>query len=442
MEKSENRKKIAIIGAGISGLAAAWELSNRNVDVEVFERESMAGGLAGWFQVGGTTLEKFYHHIYNRDTDLIDIIGEAGLGNELVFKKTVTGCFYVNKIYRLSSPLDLLRYKPLSFPDRIRLGLLAVRAKYVKDWRALDRVTAKDWIIKNSSRQVFEILWEPLFRSKFGKYSGEVSAAWLWSKLVQRGGSRSKGGAEELGYLKGGYGLLFDSLTQKLAERNVKVHFNAPVDNIGIADGKVESITTGGETLPFDAAIASTQLPDYLKIAGDLPKDNFSELSKIGFLGNSTLVLQLKHRLSDTYWVNVTDVNCPFVGVIEQTNLLGEEHYQGIHLAYISRYMDTDDPYYKMDADELFKAYLPYLQKVFPAFTEEWVERVFLWKEPYTQAVVAVGFNDQIPAARTPVKNLYLSTMAQIFPEDRQMSNGVKKAREAARMLASDLGVD
>ncbi len=442
MEKSENRKRVAIVGAGISGLAAAWELSTRNVDIHVFERDAMAGGLAGWFDVGGTTLEKFYHHIYNRDTDLINIIGEAGLGNELVFKKTVTGCFYVNKIYRLSSPMDLLKYKPLSFPDRIRLGLLAVKARFVKDWRDLDTISAKEWIIKNSSRNVFEILWEPLFRSKFGQYSGEVSAAWLWSKLVQRGGSRSKGGAEELGYLKGGYGLLFDNLMEKLAERGVNVHLNAPVDNIGIADGTANAVSTGGDRMDFDAVIASTQIPDYLKIAGDLPKDNFDALSGIGFLGNSTLVLQLKRRLSDTYWVNVTDVNCPFVGVIEQTNLLGEENYQGHHLAYISRYMDTDDPYYRMDADELFKAYLPYIQKVFPAFSEEWVERVVLWKEPYTQAVVSVGYNDRVPEARTPVKNLYLSTMAQIFPEDRQMSNGVKKARETARMLARDLGLD
>ncbi len=438
MTQSGRKLNVAIIGAGISGLSAAWELSQAGAHVDVYERDSTPGGLAGWFDIGGVTLEKFYHHIYNKDTDLIGLIDELGLGKNLVFKSTSTGCFYVNRIYRLSSPMDLLRYSPLPFPDRIRLGLMAVRARFVKDWHRLDSLSAKDWIVGMAGRNVYDIVWEPLFRSKFGRYADEVSAAWLWSKLVQRGGSRGKTGGEELGYFKGGYGVLFKELERQLMARSVRFHYGQPVEAIEIHDGSARAVKAGSQTHEYDAVLATAQVPDFI---GTLPPETDSyrkDLGRIGFLGNACLVMELNHRLSDTYWLNITDSTCPFVGVIEQTNLLGEENYRNRHLAYISRYMDTDDPLYSLTANDLFETYLPYLQKIFPAFRRDWVINLYLWHESHAQAIVSINYHEKIPASRTPIRKLYLSTMAQVFPEDRQMSNGVKLARAAARQILED----
>ena len=90
-EKSRKEIRIGIIGSGISGLSAAWELSGwPRVHTDVYERDPKHGGLAGWFDIGGTTLEKFYHHIYRNYDDLIQLIQEMGLGDNLVFKTTNT----------------------------------------------------------------------------------------------------------------------------------------------------------------------------------------------------------------------------------------------------------------------------------------------------------------------------------------------------------------
>jgi hypothetical protein len=49
-------------------------------------------------------------------------------------------------LHKLSTPLDLLRFSALPFVDRIRLGLLALRARRVQDWQTLEQRTASDWL--------------------------------------------------------------------------------------------------------------------------------------------------------------------------------------------------------------------------------------------------------------------------------------------------------
>ncbi len=433
-------KRVAIVGAGISGLSAAWELAaNPELSIDVWERDAEPGGLAGWFQVAGTSLEKFYHHIYRNDYDLINLIRDLDLEDHLVFRATNTGCFYVNSIYRLSSPLDLLKFKPLKFMDRMKMGFLALQTRTVKNWQTLDNMTAKDWMIKMAGEDVYRIIWEPLFRAKFGKFANEVSAAWLWSKFVMRGGSRTKTGREELGYFAGGYGDLFRVLANKLRERGVNIRLNAPVQEVAIRGGEAVGLRADGQEVPYDAVLMTAQMPDFVNLAPGLPASYRNGLKQIEFLANACLVLEMARPLSETYWVNITDVTCPFVGVIEQTNLLGPKYYQGHHLAYLSRYMEPSDPLYAMNADELFATYLPYLQKIFPEFNPDWVVKRYLWRERHAQAVVRTGYLKLIPEHRTPVRKLYLSSMAQIFPEDRQMSNGVKLARRTAKMILEDL---
>lgn len=96
---------------------------------------------------------------------------------------------YANNFFKLSAPLDLLRFSPLPFLDRIRLGLPALRARRVKDWRVLENRTAANWIREVDGERVYRVIWEPLLRGKFGNVAQEVSAVWFWNKLKLRGGS-------------------------------------------------------------------------------------------------------------------------------------------------------------------------------------------------------------------------------------------------------------
>ena len=56
--------KIAIIGAGYTGLSAAYDLAKAGHEVTILEHSPTVGGLASGFTIEGTSLEKAYHHIY------------------------------------------------------------------------------------------------------------------------------------------------------------------------------------------------------------------------------------------------------------------------------------------------------------------------------------------------------------------------------------------
>lgn len=425
-------RRIDIIGAGASGMACAWYLAQKRADLEihVWDRDLHAGGLAGSFETEDFRVEKFYHHIFKRDEAIQQLIREVGLEHELVWKPAATGSYYFSQPYRLSSPLDVLRFSPLPFWDRLRLGGMVLHARMVRNWESLDDETVKEYICRVAGQKVYEIVWEPLLKGKFGQYADQVSAAWLWSKLVDRGGSRNRQGHELLGYLKGGMGRLFSEIATRLESSGHVIHLGTGVDMLEENARRITHIHTSEGTFPTDAVIATTQLPDFVNILPPSLRDYSKQLRRIKFLGNVCLVLQLNTSLSEFYWTNITDPDSPFVGIVEQTNWAGMEEFGNKPLVYISAYAPPEDRRFRMDENSLTDYYLPYIQKIFPDFSADSILRSWLWKADYAQPVVSVGYRKLIPSVQTPLDNLYLSTMAQIYPNDRQVSNGIAKARD------------
>jgi protoporphyrinogen oxidase len=320
--------------------------------------------------------------------------------------------------------------------DRIRLGLLYLSTRFVRDWRALEEITARKWLIRMAGETVYHQVWEPLLRGKFGRYTDEIAAVWIWNKLKLRGSSRGKAQEERLGYLRGGFARAFDAWEADLCDRGVAIHLSSPVEQILIEDGTATGVVVDGQFREFDQVLVTTAPEILVRIAPDLPAAYRARLEQIKYLANVCLVMHLDRSLSDTYWLNVGDPTMPFTGVIEHTNMQRPEDYGGAHLVYLSRYLDPEDPYYRMSADELLEAYLPHLQKMFHGFERDWVQRVWAWRERYTQPVIGLSYSQLKPAFQTPIQNLWLSCMAQVYPQDRGMNYAVVFGQKvAAEML-------
>ena len=128
-------KKITIIGSGMTGLASAYLASRQGWDVTVLESGEDIGGLLGVFPAGGNKLERYYHHFFTHDAELLWLLKELGMEKSAEFKKSTMGVFYNNKIYDFNSGIDLLKYKPMNLLDKTRFILSSLYLGKLVKWQ-------------------------------------------------------------------------------------------------------------------------------------------------------------------------------------------------------------------------------------------------------------------------------------------------------------------
>lgn len=428
--------KVGVLGGGLAGLTAAYELAKKGHQVLVFERAPYLGGQASTFEVEGTRLERYYHHIFTGDADMAKLIEELGLADRMQWLESKVGFFHQGQIYDFVTPMDLLRFKPLGLLQRIRAGLVTVYLQRFGDWRELEEFTAQEWIRKYAGQQAEEVIFAPLLRAKFGEYSDQVTMAWLWSKFKDRVGSRSKGMTRELlGYMEGSFQPFIDALANGIVERGGKILAGTPAERLTIEDQKVKSVTAG-DVWPVDRVVATVPSFVFLEIAPDVPDDYAAQLREVSYQTAMCLVLKMKRSLSRIYWLNISDPSFPFVGAIEHTNLIPSEKYNGKHILYLSNYVSRSDPLYSASSEELFLRYLPSLRKINPEFEEDWVEEMWLYREDAAQPIITRGYSRRIPSYKTPVEGLYLANTTQIYPQDRGMNYSVRLGRVVSELAA------
>ena len=432
--------KIGIIGGGIAGLSAAYELGKKGHKVAVFEREAELGGQAATFDVAGEPLERFYHHIFSSDIDIIQLIDELGLGEKLVWLDSKVGFLHQGRIYDFVTPWDLLRFSPVSLVDRVRLGLVAFYLRRNKNWPRLEGRTAREWMTKYAGTRNYDIIWGPLLKNKFGASADEVGMVWLWGKIHLRFASRAKG-RERLGYLRGSFGLLIDALGKRILANGGEINISAPVNKIvveGEEGEKAVGLQVGEQVHPFDAVIATVSSPTFLSMVPQLPGDYARKLEGVRYQAAVCLVLTLNRPLSHSYWLNISDPAIPFVAIIEHTNFIDPTNYGGKRIVYISNYISKDNPLYQLDADELLTEYLPHLRKVNPQFDPSWIEERYLFREEAGQPVITTGYSSQIPDHRTPIPHLFLANTTQIYPEDRGMNYSVSLGLKISEVVTGE----
>lgn len=424
--------RVAIIGGGVTGLSAAYYLSKGGHKVFIFESDAELGGLAGSFTIENTRLEKFYHHWFKSDSYIMDIIKELGLDAKLDEVDSNTAVFVANKFFKLSSPRDLLKFRPLSFLARMRLGFATILLKYYRDWKKLEKLTAVQWLEKIYGKEVSQVIWIPLLKGKFGDHWNSISAVWMWNKLKLRGGSRKKG-KETLFYLKGGFELLILKLAEQIKELGGVVKLQSPINNIEMIDSGKYELRHNNETIQFDHVICTIPLPLVSEVFSTVLSDTVRRsLERFKYLSNVCVILKTKKPLTNHYWVNVNDPSFPFVAIIEHTNFQSPDDYNGFNLVYLSKYCDQTDPLFKMSDDDVLKFTQDCIQRMFPGFSDENIVEHFVWRADYSQPIVERHYSRLLEKLNELPNGLHLASMAQIYPEDRGTNYAVREGLRVA----------
>jgi protoporphyrinogen oxidase len=451
--------KVAVLGAGVAGLAAAHRLGAEGHKAVVFERWPGLGGQAATVDAGdGVLIERYYHHLFTSDHHIADLCREIGIPDELAVWPSSVGMFAEGQLHPFTTPLDLLRYRPMSLLARIRMGAAVVwLQKRLNDVRPLEPLTVKEWVERWMGKQAWSKIWGPLLRGKFGAKADQISMSWLWAKLRNRRQTSGEEARQELlVYPRGSFEAIFRRLQESIEAQGGEVRIDCPAallsrdgDGFMVWAGAPDSFRHGhdpraferrGEPERFDAVIATvpTDIFEQLlddELSAEVGKDYLGKAAGIEYFAALCLVLELDRKFHDFYWTNVVDEDLRFIGLIEHTNLVGPDHYGGRHFLYVANYLPHAHELLDLDVDELLSVYEPGLRKVNPAFSRDWIKQSWLFREPAGQPVVLQNYPRRMPPYETGARGLLLANTTQVYPDDRGTNYAVREADEVVAAL-------
>lgn len=406
------KKKIAIIGGGITGLYLGYRLSGKN-KVTIFEKEKTIGGLlSGFSSNNGWPIDNFYHHFFSSDQKLIHLLRELNLPYS--FQSPITATWQNNQISRFSSPKDLMTFPHLGLFSKLRFGASIALLKAVPNYHLIpDQEAAKVFPVLMGER-AYQTIWQPLMRGKFGSLHQKISAIWLWGRIKKR--------SSRLGYPERGFASLTEALAQKFTAQGGKIKTNQPITKISQLTG-------------FDQIIFTTPK----KILDTAILENNRSQKSIPYLASLNLTLLgpkpiLKNHL---YWLNIADTTFPFVAVVNQTELVDYRHYGNNYLTYVGGYYSQQDPILKLSARQVLEQFAPFIKKISPHFKpQEYQAHLskYLWSQP----IVTPGYSQKIPSFKTKYPNTYLVSMEQIYPWDRGVNYALELADKFLKLFAPD----
>jgi protoporphyrinogen oxidase len=441
--------QVAIIGAGATGLAAAYDLTRQGAAVHIYEAGAEVGGLAAGFKDGSWdwTLEKFYHHWFANDDAVLGLVKELGAGDKLLFPKPITSLWLDGKIYPMTHPNIIVANLrlPISWLAKIRYGLVGLYLRLFDNWKPMERVTAEAWLRRYMGDEAYEKLWRSLLISKFGEYYDKVNMAWMWARIYKR--------TPRLGTFEGGFQAFLERLAEQVKSQGAEIHLNTRVERIvrlddvdDANDGRF-AVTVGGQTTKFDTVISTSAPYIMQKLVPDLPPEYAAKLSALKSMGAVAVILALKHSLltDGTYWLSLpisqpdrSRAEFPFIALIEHTNYMDRAHYGGDHLVYCGDYVPADHDYFKLSEEELFERFTGALTKFNPGFARDWIRKWWVFRAPYAQPIPLVNHSENLPDLRTPWRGLYLASMSQVYPWDRGTNYAVEMGRQVAQMVFED----
>lgn len=424
--------RIGIVGAGIAGLTAAYTLARAGHAVTVYEKDSFAGGLASGFkdEHWDWPLERFYHHLFQSDADILNLAKE--IGAEVIFRRPITSMWSRGAPYAFDSPIAVLTFPHLGFIDKLRMGLVVLYLRLTSNWRALEKYSAHDWLRRYMGESAYATMWQPLLIGKFGSYYKDVNMAWFWARIHKR--------SPALGYFTGGFQAFVDTLLAAVEKRGGVVRLGDSAQGIERTASGLHLRSASGEA-EFDRVIVTLSPGVLARLAPSLPPDYLASLRGLDSLGAVVMTVALDRPLTQgQYWVNMHKDEFPFLALVEHTNYMDSSHYGGDHLLYLGDYLPATHEYFTMTKEQLEDVFFAALTKVNPAFDRSWVRKTWLHREAYAQPVVRLNHSRNIPALATPMPGLYFASMAQVYPWDRGTNYAVEIGQRVAQLVLKDAG--
>jgi protoporphyrinogen oxidase len=431
---------VGIIGGGMMGISLGYYLSQQGVEVEIFEASGKLGGLADTINLGdGASVDRFYHTILSSDSHLCQLCAELNIADRLCFRETKMGFYHQGEIHSMNNVIEFLRFPPLGWIDRFRLGLTVLYAQFIRDSQRLEGISVKEWLLRLSGGRTYENIWRPLLKAKFDSNFAKVPATWMWARLVRmKSARRGVDQKEETGYLIGGYITLIKAMAARIMAAGGKIHLRCPVQEIVIENGRARGLRLRHKVHPCTAIVATLPTPILRRLIPGACQEYRDFLGGTDYLGVVCGLLVLDRPLTGFWTLNITDDRVPFTGVIETTTYVNPQYVGGHHLVYLPKYTAPESPWQERSDHEIREIWLQHLETMFPHFDQRRIRYFLVHRERYVEPLQGLNATHLIPPVKTPVERLYHATVAQLHPTPNCCESISRHARQAAHMILNE----
>ena len=427
------KQRIAVLGAGPMGLAVAYQLAKDGHQPVVFEADDRVGGMTATFDFNGLEIERYYHFHCISDHAFLAMLNELKIAHKMHWVETKMGYWYQNRLQAWGNPLALFSFKGLGWVAKFRYGLHVFLSTKHDNWKPLDHLEASSWIRRWVGEEAYEVLWRRLFDYKFYDYAGNLSAAWIWSRIRRIGRSRYSLFKEKLGYLEGGSKTLLNAMKAEIEEHGGEFRFNCLVTKVVMRNGQVLGVEAMGKVEAFEKVISTIPLPFVPRLMPDLPTDLLAKFQALKNIAVVCVIAKLSKPLTENFWLNTNDPDMDIPGLVEYTNLQPLDK----HIVYVPFYMPGEHPKFA-DADEVFvRKVKDYLKKINPALQDSDFLDIRASRYRYAQPICDPGYLDKLPSVTLPVKGLWVADTSYYYPEDRGISESIGFGRQMAKLATS-----
>lgn len=420
--------KLAVIGAGVMGLAAAHHALGVGHQVKIFEADAVPGGMAAHFDFDGISIERYYHFVCKTDNPTFGLMRELGIADKMKWRDTYMGYYVDGRHYRWGDPFALLTFPLLGLLAKFRYGLQMFLTTKARNFESIEHLKADDWFRKGAGEQAYQVLWQRLFELKFFELADNISASWIATRIKRIGKSRRSLFQEQLGYIEGGSETLIKALVDAIVAKGGTLSLSSPVSEIVSKNGKVVGVRHHDQQEAFDAVISTVPTPYVTKIVPGLSSATKERYQAIKNIGVVCVIIKLRRQVTRNFWLNINDPAIEIPGIIEFSNLRPMPET----VVYIPYYMPHSHPKWGYSDDQFIKECSGYLQKINPEISAADVLAARVGRLHYAQPICEPNFKDKLPPVQTEIDGLQIADTCFYYPEDRGIAESVRIAKKMA----------
>lgn len=423
--------KIAVIGAGPMGLAAAYYLLKSGHQVDVYEADDKIGGMSASFDFDGVQIERYYHFICAQDQPLFDLLEELEIMDLLRWTDTKMGFYFQGELYPWGNPMALMTFPKLDLLSKLRYGLLAFTSTKRSDWSKLDKIDAVTWLKSWIGDKAYDVLWKSLFELKFYHFTDNLSAAWIWTRIRRVGTSRKSMMVEKMGYMQGGSETIIQRLRERIEQLGGSIYVSSPVQKILLDEDRLQGIRVNGLEHHYDQVVSTVPVPYIQAMIPDLPKPLLQQFAKLQNIAVVCILVKLKQQVTENFWLNINDASMDIPGLVEYSNL----NRSSDHIVYVPYYMPADNPMYKEPDQRFFDKVKTYLFKLNKNLKEQDIIAMHASRYRFAQPICPPQFPEQLPPINLPIQGLFVADTSYYYPEDRSICESVKLAKHITHLM-------